>query len=139
LSDSESEVEWSSSEAESAGEGGLGNSDTDSDSSDRNNATPAPAAPIDLPWVRNGVRRPPFPFTGQFGVKLSNLSKNNILGIFESFFTDELINTIIDETNRYANQFINQNRANFKEGSRVKAWTDTNLREIRTYLGLLIL
>ena len=67
------------------------------------------------------------------------LEKENVLEIFESFFTDELIQIIVNETNRHAEQFLEKNKDNIKRRSRVKNWRETNCDEIRTFLGLLIL
>lgn len=41
---------------------------------------------FNVPWNITGVVRPPFAFTGNICVQESNLSKDNIRGIFESFF-----------------------------------------------------
>ncbi|KAK9707980.1 hypothetical protein QE152_g27535 [Popillia japonica] len=55
----------------------------------------------DIPWSDSGIPRPSFPFTSKAGIQIAGLNKDNLLGIFETFFTDELID-IVTETNRYA-------------------------------------
>ncbi|KAK9680565.1 hypothetical protein QE152_g38994 [Popillia japonica] len=77
------------------------NSDvTDDDSDDEideNNLDLASNEFLDIPWTHSGIPRPYFPFTNTAGVQIPSLNKNNLLEIFESFFTDELINIIIEK------------------------------------------
>lgn len=136
--DEREEFEYSSSSAESGDE--SDESDIDSDStcsseSDSNNNDPF----VDIPWTNNGSPRPPFPMTGNSGIKLQNVTSENILELFESFFSDDLISIIVKETNRYAYQFKIKHNLSIKKQSRVHDWTDTNSDEIKTFLGLLIL
>lgn len=86
---------------------------------------------IDIPWCSNGISRPSFEFTNKTGIQVENLNKNNLLDIFECFFTDDLVNIIVTETNRYANQFIAHN-SDIKDNSRTKEWVGTNPKEIKT-------
>ena len=51
------------------------------------------------------------------------------LGIFSLFFNDKLVGTIVEETNRYAEQCLQETD---------KQWL-TNAEEIRAYLGFMIL
>ncbi|CAH1997194.1 unnamed protein product [Acanthoscelides obtectus] len=92
---------------------------------------------FDMPWTENGIPRPPFPFTATSGVQVDDIP--DVLDVFESFFDDALIELIVEETNRFAVQFIINNHGKLKEQSRVRKWTQTNKNEIRTLLGLLIL
>nr|CAH7715063.1 unnamed protein product [Callosobruchus chinensis] len=91
----------------------------------------------DVPWTDNGIPRPPFPFTAINGVQASDLT--DILGIFEHFFDDKLIDLIVEETNRFAIQYIVENNENIKPHSRVRKWKQTDKNEIRILIGLLIL
>ncbi|CAH1982575.1 unnamed protein product [Acanthoscelides obtectus] len=50
-----------------------------------------------------------------------------------------LINLIVEETNRFAIQYIIKNGENIRPHSRVRQWKETNTNEIRTLIGLLIL
>ena len=43
----------------------------------------------------------------------------------------------MEETNRYADQFVQQNKDNLREFSRVHAWKNTTIEEMRTFFGLL--
>jgi hypothetical protein len=59
----------------------------------------------------------------EFRIPMDN--SKNTLDIFELFFDDNLIEIIVRETNRYANQYLTNNQ-NIKTNSRVKKWEDTN-------------
>ena len=53
------------------------------------------------------------------------------------FFTEEIINKFVAETNRYAEQFLN--RTSLKRKSRAHNWSPTNVSEMKQFLGLLFL
>lgn len=142
IDESDYEGFWSSEEEDST-EKSTEEEDNFSDissSSDEDEIGPVQIPdPIDVPWSFSGIPRPAFPFQGDSGIKLDNLNKDNPIQLFECFFTDELINKIVVETNRYAEQYLNDNKENIKNQSRVKKWTATNANEIRTLLALLII
>nr|CAH7752477.1 unnamed protein product [Callosobruchus chinensis] len=94
---------------------------------------------IELPWVREGIPRPHFSFSCDYGIKAPDISSDNILEIFELYVDQGLTDLIVEETNGYANQFIIHNHENIKPRSRVRAWTQTDTAEIKTFLGLLML
>ncbi|CAH1973939.1 unnamed protein product [Acanthoscelides obtectus] len=71
---------------------------------------------FDMPWTENGIPRPPFPFTATSGVQVDDIP--DVLDVFESFFDDALIELIVEETNRFALQFIINNHGKLKEQSR---------------------
>jgi hypothetical protein len=52
-------------------------------------------------------------------------NSKNTLDIFKLFFDDNLIEIIVREANRYANQYLTNNQ-NIKTNSRVKKWEDRN-------------
>ena len=90
-------------------------------------------------WTRNGNARPPFRFDGEAGIKFAIENKECPLQYFEKFFDDSLINNIVLETNRYAEQFLAANACNLSLRSRAKKWSETNAGEIKVYIGLLVL
>nr|CAI5851431.1 unnamed protein product [Callosobruchus analis] len=94
---------------------------------------------IELPWVREGIPRPHFSFSCDYGIKAPDISSDNILEIFELYVDQGLTDLIVEETNRYAKKFIIHNHENIKPRSRVRAWTQTDAAEIKTFLGLLML
>lgn len=55
---------------------------------------------------------------------------------FSLFVDDEIINLIVTETNRYAEQ--QQQKPNIKQKSRIKNWTPTDPDEIRNFLGIIL-
>lgn len=93
--------------------------------------------PLDMPWTNDGIPRPPFPFTSTSGVQLQHLKCDNIVEIFETFFDDAIMEVVVRETNRYADQYLATH--NVKEKSRVKMWKETDIEEMRTFLGFMIL
>lgn len=142
IDESDYEGFWSSEEEDST-EKNTDEEDNFSDissSSDEDEIGPVQIPdPIDVPWTFSGIPRPAFPFQGDSGIKLDNLNKDNPIQLFECFFTNELINKIVVETNRYAEQYLNDNKETIKNQSRVKKWTATNANEIRTLLALFII
>ncbi|XP_020297799.1 piggyBac transposable element-derived protein 4-like, partial [Pseudomyrmex gracilis] len=59
------------------------------------------------------------------------------LDFFNSFFTEELIKKIVEETNRYANDTIQ--RKHVKKRSTWRTWTNVTLKEMRAFLGIILL
>ncbi|GLV54168.1 uncharacterized protein CBL_21012, partial [Carabus blaptoides fortunei] len=61
---------------------------------------------------------------------------NSAIEIFENFFYDKLIDLIVLETNKYADQSKNVSN---KKHSRILKWTPTDRNELRIFFALLIL
>ena len=59
------------------------------------------------------------------------------LHYFSLFFSEEIIDMLVTETNRYAIQYLNSN-PDKKETFFFKGWTPCNRIQIKAYLGLLI-
>ena len=64
---------------------------------------------------------------------------DDFLTYFELFFDDTLINTIVQQTNLYAKQYLDLQHSTLKKRSRAKSWTETNENEMKVYLALLLL
>ena len=98
-------------------------SDSDSDSGgdncDRNLV--APNQPNNN-WTIRGNARNRFNFTGQPGLQISIDEKENPLSFFNLFFDDSLIGLIVEQTNLYANQILEESRSRQKKRSRMKSW-----------------
>ncbi|CAH2014666.1 unnamed protein product [Acanthoscelides obtectus] len=107
-------------------------------SEDEEEANSEPIEPLDVPWVENGIPRPPFPYTDREGAQVP-INIQDPVDIFELFFDDSIINLISEETNRYATQFIVHHGQKLKPKSRVRKWKNTSPNEIRTFLGLTVL
>ena len=58
------------------------------------------------------------------------------IDFFKLLVTDELINTMVLETNKYAKQEINKHRP-LKRSSRLKDWKAINADDMRNFLGFL--
>lgn len=66
-----------------------------------------------------------------------DLEEAEPLEFFQVFVTDDIIEYIVDETNRYATQEINS-RKNKKPKARENAWKPTNAEEMKKFLGILL-
>lgn len=54
---------------------------------------------------------------------------------FKFFFEEALLQIIVEETNRYANQFINSNQDHLKPWSRVHQWKNTDDDELYVFFS----
>lgn len=77
-------------------------------------------------------------FTGSLGMKVSVHDYNNPRKIFEQFFTGDLINLIVCETSRYAEQILSKNRP-LQKHSRLKFWTPNNKQGMRNLIIFFLL
>lgn len=50
---------------------------------------------------------------------------------YKLFVTEEIIDKMVNETNKYAENYINNSQANTKPKSHVKAWTPTDPQEMK--------
>ena len=71
------------------------------------------------------------PFLGSLGP--TGCVSDDPLEMFSTFFTEELLEDIVHETNRYAAQYLATHQPNDTPG-----W-NTNVEELRAYLGFMIL
>ena len=96
-------------------------------------------------WVWNevqlgdGFRPQNFPFQG-VGTVNARLPQNPTpLDYFNLYFTNRIIDHILTETNRYADQYIRQQGDNMRPHSLVHQWVATDRDEKRAFLGLMVL
>jgi len=59
------------------------------------------------------------------------------IGIYNLFLTDDVLNCMVDETNRYARQTIVA-ADSASPHARIGQWRDTNVDEMRQFIGLVI-
>jgi hypothetical protein len=52
--------------------------------------------------------------------------------------TDDHFQTMADETNRYADDYLQRNAGNLKWTSHFRNWVDTTMAEMKVFLGLII-
>ena len=77
----------------------------------------------------------PFEFTGISGCN-QDIVKNDPLYLFELYFTDEICEFIVNETNRYASQTINKKELSVK--SRMRRWKPVTVSEVRQYIAIFL-
>ncbi|KAM5191663.1 LOW QUALITY PROTEIN: piggyBac transposable element-derived protein 4-like [Mantella aurantiaca] len=77
---------------------------------------------------------PRFPFTGAPGMKV-DIEHDNPLAYLQLFLTDEVIEKIVTETNRYKEQ---QSATLYRKFSRIR-WEPVTKNDIWNFLGLIIL
>ncbi|GFV21212.1 piggyBac transposable element-derived protein 4 [Trichonephila clavipes] len=78
-----------------------------------------------------------FSFTDDVGMKACVTNISDPLEYFELFFTDEIVNHIVTETNIFAAENLNKFKS--KEHSRTHHWSETNANELRVFFATLIL
>ena len=74
-------------------------------------------------------------FTGTPGVT-GEVTNADPLAIFQLFFTNELAEQIVTETNWYAEQCIAKKQV--KNNSRDKRWKPLTVSELKTYVGIIL-
>jgi len=84
-----------------------------------------------------GKNQKQFLFNNRYsGLKIDMPPDSSVLDIFKLFFTSEIIDLIVVQTNRNAEQFLSKNR--LTKPSRFAKWIPTNENEIQTFFGLII-
>ena len=80
-----------------------------------------------------------FPFTGKEELLVQPADTRQVwpIDIFELFVTDEVVDYIVAETNRYASQVIDSQTVTRK--SRLNVWRPTDRAEMRKFLGIVML
>lgn len=76
-------------------------------------------------------------FSGQSGLNINSLDLSRPFDIYKHFITDEILDVIVLETNRFAAQLIQAKQ--LPRRSLLNKWTDTNRVEIEKFLGVLII
>lgn len=79
------------------------------------------------------VRR--FPFIGTSGLQI-NFNSFDPMAIYEQFLTDEVVDLIVTETNRFAELFLSKNEVG---RSLMYGWQNCDRNEIRRFLGIVML
>ena len=79
-----------------------------------------------------------FPFAETEGLKLRLPEKPNCLDFVELYLTDEIMNMIVIETNRYADQYFLQNEDHL-DNSYLSLWNPVTNAEMKAFFGLVLL
>lgn len=78
-----------------------------------------------------------FQFSGQHGLKVNHLDLSEPYNIYKQFLTDEILDKIVVETNRYASHIIQTKR--LPRRSLMHKWTNTNRAEIKKFIAILMI
>ena len=116
-------------------------SSSDEEISDGNASDDDSEDDIALPtdWTTIGKIRSPFSFRSNPGVQFTVQDRENPVEFFEKFFDNEVVEFLVTETNRFANQFIDEHIQTLPKHSRVNKWYDTNVSEMKVFIGLLLI
>ena len=93
------------------------------------------------------IQLPEFNFLGVPGLKsdseeciLSTTDDNEMIRkSFELFLTDELLCDLVNYTNIRADQYLEENIDDLKPHSRFKKWKETDMSEMKRFIGILLL
>lgn len=89
-------------------------------------------------WKEDDLRFDEFNYVNDAGFHPPpNFDRSSELSYFQLFFTDDLLNQIVEETNRYAGEKINSLRPLPKK-SMWLSWKDLTLVEFKAFLGVII-
>ena len=93
-------------------------------------------------WRRVDLEQPPtapprFPFTGNSGLQADLSHKSDPLTYLCLFLDDYVVDTIVVETNRYADQMLG--RSSQRPKSRTRHWEPVTADDIWLYFGILVL
>lgn len=83
-----------------------------------------------------GTKQNNFNFTGNSGPLVILDEDIGPMDYFKLFFTDEIIELMVIETNRNAQQFLNTQRVS--RGSRFSFWQPINKNDMEKFMGLLL-
>ena len=90
-------------------------------------------------WYQPNMQVPNLPrFTARPGVLVDTTRLNTPVDFFRHFIDDEIITTMLDETNHFANQYIEQ-QPNLQRYSNVRSWHPMRQDEFSQFLGLSLL
>ena len=87
-------------------------------------------------WTNEPNVVPKIKFTGTPGLKIQ-MNSIQPIDFFKLFLTDDLINMMITETNRYADQEINKH-CPLRKSSRLNLWKPVDHQEMCQFLGILL-
>lgn len=91
-------------------------------------------------WTTYAGRHKTFPFEGQSGIQVDISRDATPDEVFFQIIDNELIDSIVLETNRFAQQLnsavANNRNLRDKKDMRIRNWTDTNRDEMKKFLGI---
>lgn len=90
----------------------------------------------DIQWNEYANKQQTFPFTGKGGLLMdlpSDITPSEVLSLF---LNEKVINLMVTETNRYAEQKLLQHGT--IDQARLKRWKSTTSEEIKTFIAMMI-
>ena len=66
-----------------------------------------------------------------------NIIESDPYAIYRNFLTDDILELVANETNRYAQQFISTHQ--LRRRSLMRKWKDTNAKEVKKFFGIIII
>ena len=78
-------------------------------------------------------------FQGNEGLQIPIRQDAEAIDYLNLYLTDAVIDKLVTETNRYAEQYLNAHRNNLPPKSILHYWEETNADEMRCFLGVYIL
>ncbi|XP_022160088.1 piggyBac transposable element-derived protein 4-like [Myzus persicae] len=88
-------------------------------------------------WTNvTGNYQKPLQFNNNSGLKIDISVDSTAWDIFNLFLTNEIIDLIVEETNKNAQQFLSKNR--LTKSSRFSKWIPTDQQVIKKFFGLMI-
>lgn len=87
-------------------------------------------------WGECTVTTRQFPFVGQEGL-LYDFDVNDPMEVFSQFFTEEIVQIIVTETNDFAHNYLRTHE--LKQRSLMRHWIDCDGTEIRQFFGIIII
>ena len=128
----------------------ISSSEFSSSESDSDDASPVPSTHTNIQqpqrqnpadWKEDVSAKPQIVFSGRSGLMKTIVHDNNSdvapIEVFLQFFDDSVIELMVIETNRYAQQYVQSHQ--LRRTSRMARWTDTTKEEMKTFLGLILL
>jgi hypothetical protein len=85
-------------------------------------------------WTKSGAERPRFSFTGKPGINVDLEDPSNLLEYFELLCTPEIVKLKAGETNRYAQNFL-ENTPDLKLRFKAHHWKQSNINKIMKLLA----
>ena len=131
LSDSSEEYEPSSEPADSDSSSSV---TVESESEEETSSDCIPVASITKTWGPCTFQTAKFGFSGPRNPQI-NITESTPYEIYRYFLTDEMLKLIVEETNRYAQQYVSANQ--LRRRSLMSKWKDTNAEEIQVFLGII--
>ena len=103
----------------------------------RRNESNAQTESSSYTWSDTPSDPPNFPFTAIPGVNFQYVIETiNVGELIDLFFSEDLWNLLVEETNRYAVQMMENKQ--IRRSSRITSWKETDTSEMKCFIGLLL-